>query len=211
MKVLLIILGALLAAMSLMLLLANPIIGIVGIGISVFVIWRGAKYKKKAAPENEAIKEPQAVPAERKAEALASDAKHETIKVAGISFRTDEVRSLGQENPEYDYSKREIIENGLEEEKIYEYVFDLLPAEFVYEPENEYDSNAIAIYAGGVKIGYVKKGSTAHIRKLIESGRLISASCEIYGGKYKYLDPDDNNLEKGETNFGARVTLKVKE
>ena len=137
--------------------------------------------------------------------------KCETIRVAGITNYTDEVRSLGDENPEYEYSKKEILEYGLEDEDIFEYLFDELPATFVYEPENEYDSNAIAVYVSGVKIGYVKKGSTSHIRKLIESGRLESASCEISGGKYKRLDSEDNTLEKSELNFGARITLRIKE
>lgn len=210
MKVLLIVLGALLIAMSLMLLLVNPIIGIAGIALGIFAFWYSKKYKKKMAADEAVVEQPQTAETEAKAENHPVGEKRETIKVAGITNYTKGVLSLGRENPEYEYSKRDIIENGLENEKIYQYEFRTLPAEFVYEPENEYDSNAIAIYVTGVKIGYVKKGATAHIRNLIESGKLESASCEIVGGNYKRLDPETNTLQKEKLEYGARVTLRIK-
>lgn len=208
MKVLFIVLGSLLIVMSLLITIINPL-GLFGVAFGVLAIIYGKKYKKPTVETN-AETPIQSTMGQVKPDPAETGYKHETIKVAGISQYTDAVLSLGTENPEYFYSKREIIDNSLEDEDIPEYTFRTLPATFEFEPDNEYDSNAIAIYVTGVKIGYVKQGSTAHIRKLIEGGKIESASCEIVGGKMKRLDSEDNSLEKKDLNYGARITLKVK-
>lgn len=206
MKVLLIVLGSLLAVLSLLLTIVNPL-ALIGVAFGVVLIIYGKKYKK---PKVETKAPIQSTIVQAKPEHATDGFTRETIKVAGISQYTDNVLSLGTENPEYFYSKREIIDNSLEDEDIPEYTFRKLPATFEFEPDNEYDSNAIAVYVTGLKIGYVKQGTTAHIRKLIEGDKIESASCEIVGGKMKRLDSDDNSLEKKDLNYGARITLKVK-
>ena len=173
--------------------------GLIFVALGVLSIVFAKKYKPKEAVTNTVeTSVPVAEP---------SNVKTETIKVAGISHYTDAVLSLGHENDEYNYSKREIIENGLEDEDIPKYYFNILPAEFVFEPDNPYDSNAIAIYVDGQKIGYVKSGSIAHIRKLIENDKIKSASCEIVGGKMKRYDSDTETVDKIDLDYGARITI----
>lgn len=205
MRIVSIVIGIVLLVMSLMLAIIYPVVGIIGIVFSVWFIWYSRKkYKKKeenGIPKNQTeIEQPNL-----------SIEKRETIKVAGISQYTDAVLSLGSENPDYSLSKKELIESGLEDQDIPQYLFRTLPATFEFEPDNPYDSNAIAVYVTGVHIGYVKQGSTAHIRKLIQEDKIESASCEIVGGKHKRLDSEDGTLEKIDLNYGARIILKVKE
>lgn len=210
MKVFFMVAGALLIVMCLLITIINPL-GLLGVAFGVLLIIYGKKYKKPAVETKAETNAPiQPTIGQVTPESAADGFKRETIKVAGISQYTDNVLSLGTENPEYFYSKREIIDNSLEDEDIPEYTFRKLPATFEFEPDNEYDSNAIAVYVTGLKIGYVKQGTTAHIRKLIEGDKIESASCEIVGGKMKRLDSDDNSLEKKDLNYGARITLKVK-
>lgn len=214
MKAFFVVAGILLILMGLVLLIVNPIIGIIGIAIGVFALWNSKRYKKKTATvgisAEKSFENPVQETVSQEKISDESNIKTETIKVAGISKYTDAVLSLGHENEDYSLSKKEIIENGLEDEDIYQYLFRQLPATFVFEPDNEYDSNAIAIYVAGVKIGYVKQGSIPHIRKLINEDRIVSASCEIVGGNSKRLDSENNSIEKTELNYGARITLKTK-
>lgn len=201
MRIFFLICGILLVLGGLLLMLAVPVAGLVFTVLGVLSIFYSKKYKNKTAAEN--------APVESAPVAQESSTTKETIRVAGISNYTDAVLSLGHENDEYDYTKKEIIENGMEDEDIYQYYFRPLPAEFVFEPDNPYDSNAIAIYVVGEKIGYVKSGSTAHIRKLIQSGKLESASCQITGGKSKRYDSDTETIEQTDLNYGAKITLTI--
>ncbi|MBV8374340.1 MAG: DEAD/DEAH box helicase, partial [Candidatus Eremiobacteraeota bacterium] len=51
------------------------------------------------------------------------------------------------------------------------------------EPTNVHDSNAIAVYYGGLQLGYVKKGIAAHIAPLIDAGARYRASvASLTGG-----------------------------
>ena len=174
--------------------------------LNLFLSHKQTASKTPARNKKPANAKPNVEPA-----AQVTGSKRETIKAAGISNYTDAVLSLGHENEEYSYSKKQIIEENLEDEDIWEYEFRMLPAKFVYEPDNPYDSNAIAITVAGEKIGYVKKEQTAHIRKLIDGGKLQSASCEIVGGKMKRLNSEDGTIEKKELNYGAKITLTYSE
>lgn len=113
--------------------------------------------------------------------------KVENHRIAGTSFRQKEIESLGEENPIYEYSKKELVDEGFEDEKIYFYNFSPSSVELIEEPDNSYDPNAIKVLIDRVHVGYVKKGSCSHIKKLLHSGNIIKLDAEIHGGKYKYL------------------------
>ncbi len=211
--ILLMILGIVIMVMSLLLILAVPVAGAIFLAFGIFVLVLGIKGKKKPSPVAQAsvvqapvVQNPTVMPPSPPRQV--NDG--ENLKVAGVSYRQDTIRSLGQKNDDYFLSQNQIKEDYADE-RIYEYEFDPQPVEFRYEPENEYDPNAIAIYAGGVHIGYVKKGSTAHIRKLIEGGIIEKAVCEISGGNYKYYDSDTEELEKNQGEFYAKVHLILKD
>lgn len=199
MKVFYIVAGIVITVMSLLLVIATPI-GFLGIALGVFLIIYGKKYKKPKVETTAPIQPPSAPiqpPTEQtKPEPAETGFKRETIKVAGISQFTDNVLSLGSENPDYSLSKKELIEAGLEDEKIKEYDFRILPATFEFEPDNQYDSNAIAVYVAGVKIGYVKSGSTAHIRKLIQQNKIEARPVKLSAARLNALILKQNPLKK---------------
>lgn len=119
--------------------------------------------------------------------------KTEKFKITGISYCKDDIiANLAVENDDYSLSKRELLEEYSEGDKIFEYEFDTTPLELVPEPENEFDSNAIKVMVNGIKVGYIKKGSTAHLKNLLDSPDFSGKSIEIYGGKFKEIDDDDN-------------------
>jgi hypothetical protein len=136
----------------------------------------------------------------------------ERIHVRGLDHYTDNIKAVARENPDYDLTKHELIEE-CPDEKVWQYYFNV-NGDLVPEPDNPYDPNAIMVQANGLCIGHVPKGSTSHIRKLMESGRIQSMHLDIGGGKYKevYEDEDDKyEMDRGERPFSAVLELYLTE
>lgn len=143
-----------------------------------------------------------------------------TYKVSGTSFRKENILSLSTENPYYDYTKRELIDEDMTDERIYQYDFFTARTELVPEPNNQHDPDAVKVIVDGVHIGYIKTGETKHVLNAINSKHIKRIYCQIYGGKYKYLTLSDDymydkepkssdyELEKHETEFGAKLTIE---
>lgn len=138
--------------------------------------------------------------------------KTERIHVRGVDKYRENVLAVASENPDYDLTKRELIEDHLDE-PVYQYDF-IVKGALVPDPDNEYDPNAIMVQANGLCIGYVPRGSTAHVRKLMESGRIKSMDLDIGGGKYKQVyevDDDEYELDRDEKDFSAVLDLFLTE
>lgn len=142
-----------------------------------------------------------------------------TYHVAGTTFYEDAILSLASENSDYEMSKRDLIDAGMTDEKIWEYEFDPSNVKLVPEPENPHDPNAVKVIVDGEHVGYIKKGSCKHILKLIAEDRILKIDCEIGGGNYKivseeYDDEKDKEvytLERDKTNFFVTLTIREKE
>ena len=146
-------------------------------------------------------------PAEEK-EAAAEGGKSFTARVHGISFRKDAVISLLDENDDYNLSKAQIIDEGLEDATIYKYNMLTAPAKLIPEPNNPEDPNAIAVYVYDEHIGYIAKGMTSRIHKLIRENTLDLVLAEVRGGPYKYLT--EAGIIKGEYEFSCTLTITIK-
>ena len=142
-------------------------------------------------------------------------ANQETHKVAGLSFHEAALAALQCENGDFSSSKRELVDMGMIGERIYKYDFYPVKTELIPEPDNEVDPNAIKVVVDGEHIGYIKKGSCAHIRKLLNSGSIEKIDVEIGGGPYKFItaeDWDENGgdvytIEKGTAPYFAKLTI----
>lgn len=170
-----------------------------------------------AAELREQWAQKQADAAAAKAAAEKPRAKFERHKVAGTSYHMDAIMALAQENPDYDLTKREIIDDDLTDERIYQYTFADGPVELVDDPANEYDPNAVKVLVAGQHIGYIKRGSTGRIHNLQRAGRVLGVTAEIYGGKYKVVicDDDDDGAEhydliRDESLYGAAIEILVR-
>lgn len=170
-----------------------------------------------AAELREQWAQKQADAAAAKAAAAKPHAEFERHKVAGTSYHLDAIMALAQENPDYNLTKREIIDDGLTDERIYQYTFADGPVELVDDPDNEQDPNAIKVLVAGQHIGYIKRGSTGRIHNLQRAGRVLGVTAEIYGGKYKVVicDDDDDGAEhydliRDETGYGAAIEILVR-
>ena len=190
----------------------------------LFIRWILKRYKAnnsaQAPTTSPVLPDPQAPPAPPEPTVLPDQSvpphKRETHKVAGVSFRQDSIKALAVENPDYCKTKRELIDDYLTDEWIYEYDFYPGNVELVPEPDNPTDPKAIKVVAKGQHIGYIKSGSCAHIHKLLNSGTILDISCEISGGRRKILHEDENedgkavyNLDKDEIPFYASISIIV--
>lgn len=170
-----------------------------------------------AAELREQWAQKQADAAAAKVAAAKPHAEFERHKVAGTSYHLDAIMALAQENPDYDLTKREIIDDGLTDERIYQYTFADGPVELADDPDNEHDPNAIKVLVAGQRIGYIKRGSTGRVHNLQRAGRVLGITAEIYGGKYKVVicDDDDDGAEhydliRDETEYGAAIEILVR-
>lgn len=179
----LIVLGCIIIIMGLVLTLALPVAGILAVLFGVASIIYGKKLKPKKEPEEEVTIEPM-----------------EQFNVAGFDYYQEELGEFLTE-PNLDYNSKDI-------EKEYEFYTEWLTAELKDEPENEYDSGAIAVYVHGVKIGYVAKKDQQRIRELGAS----TCDVEIYGGRFHKSVFDEygefEKMESGETPYKAMLYIK---
>lgn len=194
MGTLIMVLSVVLVVMSLLLLIAVPVGGIIGIAIGVVLFLYGRKYNKEKKEIAEQIER-----------TMQTDI-HE-FKIAGFDYRQDELEQLF-ETPNEDY-----LLNGkafAEEvfDRAYQFETEWKPARIEREPENEYDLNAIAVYVGETKIGYIQKKDQTRFNNL-PPGEM---EVELYGGRYKEAVYDDygefEKIEKGETPYKAMLYIK---
>lgn len=143
-------------------------------------------------------------------------ATFERHKIAGTTYHLDAIMELAEDNPDYGMTQREIIDSGMEEQRIYQYTFPDGPVELVDEPDNEQDPNAIKVLVAGQHIGYIKRGSTKRIHKLQRSGRVLGVTAEIYGGRYKIVRCVEEyqmqryEMDRDESLYGAAIEILVR-
>lgn len=195
--------------------LANPIPAV--IGIILFVMRFRTKQKRQNNNDTSINDAHQASDQNQERR----ETKSEKHKIAGTSYRINDILTLAVENDDYLLSKKDMINDFLYDKKIYQYEFFIHKTELIPEPDNPYDPNAIKVIMDGVHVGYIKKGSCAHVKNLMNSGTILSIKGSIYGGKYKYLaktvelygdeKPSDFELEKDETEYGALIEIITKQ
>ena len=162
-------------------------------------------FKKKS---KKSISEPIATSANVK-----KDISVEKHKVTGTSNYTENILEFRIENCYYSCTKKELIEEGTVNEKIFEYEFYPDKIELIPEPENPHDPKSIKVVADSILVGYIKAGSCSHIRNLLNNDRIVKIDYEIGGGNYKYLQCDDEErytLKEGNCPYFINLFITVK-
>lgn len=187
------------------------------VAVVLALVWRNKQpVKRDSAPPPQVsspaapLPYPNPAPMTPVAPMVPDDIVSDSFIVAGTSFRREVIEEMGVENPAYSYSKRQLIDEVSEGERVYEYEFFPSNVELIEEPDNPHDPNAIKVVIDGVHVGYIKSGSCSRVRNLLRSGKAISVEADIYGGNYKLLSLDDDeqyHIEKSETDFGVKVRI----
>lgn len=112
-------------------------------------------------------------------------------KVAGVSFREKEIKTLLKENPNFSYTKKELVDAGLTDDPVYKYCCYPKTISILPEPTNEHDPNALKVIIDDIHVGYIPKENCDSIQKLMDADEIIGLSANIGGGEYKYIKTDD--------------------
>ena len=138
--------------------------------------------------------------------------KTQRHKLDNVEAHMKGIMELVEKNEDYKLSKKALIEDGRENEKIYEYELNG-KVELLFggvEP--------IQVFVDDVYIGDIKKGSRAKVKKLIESGTIKSIDVEVSGGNYKMLRcysrigySDEYILDKLEDAFCITIEITYRE
>jgi hypothetical protein len=143
--------------------------------------------------------------------------EEKTYKIAGLNYRVEVLKQMAVENDDYQKTKKELIDDGLISERVFQYDFYPGKIELIPEPDNPHDPNAIMVVVDGHHIGYIKAGSCARVRKMLEKGLIEKMRIEMGGGKYKYISVDYNEnggekyyLEKSDSPYYAHLKILEK-
>lgn len=199
--------------------------GAVGFGaffgaLAVGFFWKAKSLGKQAAAKAEGQIPPAAastlvVPA---AEAPAQAQNVKKYRVAGVTHYVDNILALAVEDPDYDLSKQELVAEDRVQERVWKYFFAPQKVDLVPEDDNPQDPKAIRVIIDGQHVGYIKSGSCAHLRKVMDQGGIVDIDCMIGGGPYKYiaLEYDDETdreiytLEEDETHIFVHLDITEK-
>lgn len=141
--------------------------------------------------------------------------------VAGTSFHQKEIKQAIElqkdDNIFFDmqYSgmtNKEILEDTYDE-MFFQYDGTFSNCSVVLEPDNEYDSEAIAVYIGDLMVGHVpEKGFSEgkkYIYDLLSTGKQLHLSLSVKGGKYK-INRDYDKVETGEYKYGLDGQIVIR-
>lgn len=136
------------------------------------------------------------------------------FKVTGMQYyEKDFFDVLAYENDDFDLKPRELFDMYDESERIYQYCFNDVNAELKPEEDNPEDHNAIAVYVGGVKIGYIKRGACSQVKNLLSSPDLSGVRVVMGGGKYKTVYEDEDGkikVDRDQCGYFADVIISLR-
>ena len=126
--------------------------------------------------------------------------KSERFQLADINNK-DILRKLAVPNKDY---QRKRLRPG---DKVYENTFKSGKCKIIP------DDDKLRVDLEDVKVGYVKKGSVSHVKKLLSDPNYSKCEVEISGGKYRAFDLDGSgNMKehKGSSGLWANLTIFLK-
>jgi len=186
----------------------------IALGVKLF---KKPKTNKKSSSVNKSINQP----VKQDKSSKTSNKKYYTFKVAGVTHKNsqgDNIQYLigeyvkDQLDPDEAYeglSNKEILEEHYDD-RVYE-VSDLFfgtdEIELEFELNNPYDPNAIKVISKDMgHIGYVPKDETKKVADIINN-KEYHLTSEITGGKYKYVDPDEDKVKIEKDFYGVEIEI----
>lgn len=125
--------------------------------------------------------------------------------VAGVTYRIDNLESIGREDKAYYKDDDELIKTR--KKPVYKYHF---PNTFTveFEPDNPNDRNAIKILVDNVHIGYVPKELCTTVKKYITNDAVESYQIRIGGGDFKEIE--NGYVIKRRSQYKVNATIHIK-
>ncbi len=164
-------------------------------------ILNGLFGKKKEAPQAQTHQEVPQVPK--------GVIKSQRFILENIEPHMDVIMELVEKNEDYKLSKKQIIDEGKEDEKIYEfYLNERATLDFLG------GGGPIHVLIDGEYIGDIKKGNTARVKNILKK-EVKSIWAEVSGGKYKIVryssEQDEFYYDKLENQFSITIEITYRE
>lgn len=113
--------------------------------------------------------------------------------ITGMYYYEKDIQSLFVKNPDFSRSNKELLEIYDEGDVICQYEADVSKVELIPEPDNQYDPDAVRCEIDGVKVGYIKSGSCARVKKLLASPDFKEVTLTQFAhGKEKHIRMDED-------------------
>ena len=136
--------------------------------------------------------------------------------VVGTQYHEKDITKLGTPNPDYNMTKRDIIDCCMTDEFIWKFSFNPISVQLVPEPTNPHDSNAIKVVIDGSHVGYIRARECNLLHGLIENNRIHNINASITGGPYKSVNEDYNDsgkevytLERGSDDYSIELEIET--
>lgn len=139
-------------------------------------------------------------------------------EVAGVSYYLNNLLSMSEPNYLYEYKKQDLIDTCNYDISIYKNAINATQLNLVHEEDNPHDPNAIMVLLNDKLVGYIAAKDCKHILEIMDNDLFVSATCEVYGGKYKRVNEDYNwekdkstySMETGEDPYGITIHIREK-
>lgn len=119
-----------------------------------------------------------------------------SFEVAGIHYRMDNILKLATPMKKWKMTNEQILQK-YPGKKIYKNYYINEPVQFVYEPTNPIDPNAIKVFINNLHVGYVPQSDCSSLKRLLET-RPVTISATVSGGEYKIVYGDGQKEEYSE-------------
>lgn len=164
--------------------------------------------RKKEEEQTQPIPIPQAIEEPQKPKAIV---KTQLFKLEHLEEHMEDIMNLVCKNDDYKRPEKEILEYGVENEKIYEYELDeAATLDFL-------GGGTIAAYVDNIHIGDIKPNSTERAKRLLKKhqGNIKSIIAKVSGGNYKMLKwssyDGDYVVENLSNIFGITIEITYRE
>lgn len=165
-------------------------------------------FSKKPQPTPQVVPQP-----EKKPKVVIKTQRH---KLDNVEAHMEDIMELVEKNEDYKLSKKALIEDDREDEKIYQYELSE-KAQLIIQGGTAQDEE-IQVFVYNTHIGDIKKGSRARVKKLIKNGTIQSVDTEVSGGNYKVLRryerigySTEYELDTLEDAFGITIEITYRE
>ena len=122
--------------------------------------------------------------------------------VAGVNYRMDNVMKLATPMKKWNMTNEQIWQK-YGNKRIYRYFFTNEPLQFVPEPNNPHDSNAIKIMINNLHVGYVPQEYCNMVKNMFSGGRCF-AKAQFSGGEFKVITGNGEVYKDTES-----ITIKI--
>ena len=135
-----------------------------------------------------------------------------TYRAADVNQYLDNIRSLAENNPEFDLSESEIIDRYLTDKKIWKYIFKPHKGTLVPKSDHSSEGSSLGIFIEGKQVGSIKACDKAHIAGAMEETGVEVVYCTIGGGTCKVVQTDvhTGKFSMTESEKPYSVTLSIR-